>query len=870
MLRDAIERSATDIAERDSFDTADRKARCASRTHRRLHRPLLVVTLPIVVMDPPNHRRPRFAGIRRAPVWPLIVVTLSIICLFVTSTLYSKRTAARLDSDAASVATNASPSIAALSAARGALFRAEVAVARAIETANGSDTAERSAAEDAIRQIRALETEYLSLPFFPGERDHWKEVDVATHAFEEEVTISFAAIAAGRLDEARAILTTQLRPATEGLDKGLEFLVSFNAAQQRRLGMEIPRLRHHAARINYLLEAASALLAILLLALVVRESRRRQRLLAHFSDRLEEIVAATARITAALARHDNQRPVLNAIVTEACRLVDADYAALGFMVDRNRPFDSFVFHGFSAAEVEATGRFPRPVGILGQVIADGQPLRVDDVTKHPSFRGWPAGHPPMGAFLGVPVRRDGHGSGNLYLARRPGRAPFTGEDEHIIQLLAAQAAASAENAALYHALEKQRTRAQLLADASERMIGSLAYETTLERAANAVLPGFADVCVLHLSDDSGAITRMVMAATDPVWRILCNELTARYAQPTERHPALHALRERRSLSFAVDEETLAHMAQDEEHRSLLQQFPMKHGLSVPLVGGARLLGVISFYTFSEAGFGEDDVAFAEELTHRAALAIDNALLHDRTERAVQARADLLAIVSHDLRNPLGAIRMATGLLKREPAAVEEKRHELADRIGRTTERMMRLIEDLLAASKIESGSFSVEPKPEPVAAMIDEAVDSFRDSAATKSIALHEELDGVAAEVMCDRDRVLQVLSNLIGNALKFTPPDGAITVSVRSLGAEVRVSVADTGAGIPEAEREHVFDRYWQATHTRRAGAGLGLFIVKGIVEAHGGRAWAEAGPGGGACLCFTLPTYSSSLPIQQPDART
>jgi signal transduction histidine kinase len=153
--------------------------------------------------------------------------------------------------------------------------------------------------------------------------------------------------------------------------------------------------------------------------------------------------------------------------------------------------------------------------------------------------------------------------------------------------------------------------------------------------------------------------------------------------------------------------------------------------------------------------------------------------------------------------------------------------------------------------------------------MIDEAVDSFRDSAATKSIALHEELEGGAAEVMCDRDRVLQVLSNLIGNALKFTPPDGTITVSVRSLGAEVRVCVADSGTGIPEAEREHVFDRYWQATHTRRAGAGLGLFIVKGIVEAHGGRAWAEAAPGGGASICFTLPTCLS-LPMHRPDLRS
>jgi signal transduction histidine kinase len=213
------------------------------------------------------------------------------------------------------------------------------------------------------------------------------------------------------------------------------------------------------------------------------------------------------------------------------------------------------------------------------------------------------------------------------------------------------------------------------------------------------------------------------------------------------------------------------------------------------------------------------------------------------------------MVSHDLRSPLGSVSMASELLKRDAAQDGQKRVELANRIQRTTSVMLHLIEDLLSASKIESGSFSVEPKPEAVESLIAEAIDSFRDSAGAKSIALHAEVDPAALEVACDRHRCLQVFSNLIGNALKFTPPEGTITVSAHSFGDEVRFSVCDSGPGIPEAEREHIFDRYWQASHSRRAGAGLGLFIVKGIVEAHGGRAWAEA-RAGGACLCFTLPS--------------
>jgi signal transduction histidine kinase len=287
---------------------------------------------------------------------------------------------------------------------------------------------------------------------------------------------------------------------------------------------------------------------------------------------------------------------------------------------------------------------------------------------------------------------------------------------------------------------------------------------------------------------------------------------------------------------------------------------MRSGLSVPMIGRARVLGLITFFTFGDEPFDEADVRFAEEIARRAALSIDNAILHHQARRAVQAREDLLAMVSHDLRSPLGSVRMASGLLKRDAARDEQKRVELANRIERTTSVILHLIEDLLSASKIESGSFSVEPKREAVESLVGEAIDSFRDAAAAKSIALHATIDPAVSEVVCDRHRCLQVFSNLIGNALKFTPAEGTITLSAHSLGAEVQFAVCDSGPGIPEAEREHIFDRYWQASHSRRAGAGLGLFIVKGIVEAHGGRAWVES-RGGGACLCFTLPSALPSI---------
>jgi signal transduction histidine kinase len=808
--------------------------------------------------EPPSQA---VAGSRRASGWQLAGLTAAIVGSFVISTVYSQHMAARLDDDAASIAGNASPSIEALSAARGAVLRAEVAVARAVESAPSARADERAAAEAALARARAQEAAYLSMPFYPGERDHWSEVEAATRAFEAEVASCLGAVAAGRVADARAILTTRLRPATERLGQGLEYLVHFNADQQHRMGVEIPRLRRRAAHIAYALDAISAVLAVLMIGLLIRESRRRQLLLANFGRRLEAIVSSTVRITGALGRDGEQRPVLGTIVQEASRLVDADYAAIGFSAGSDRPFDEFVFHGFSPAEVAAAHRPPRPVGVLGSVIADGHGLRLADVTTHPSYRGVPPGHPAIGPFLGAPIRREGRGAGNLYLGRRPGRPPFSEEDEHVIELLATQAAVSAENARLYRELGQQRRRAQLLADASARMVGSLDWETTLEQAANAGLPAFADLCVVHVADEGGAIVQRVMAAADPAWRLMLRDIGARFERPSERHPAMRTLREGRSLRFAVDDETIPQIALDEEHRRVLRQMPLQHGVSVPMVGRARLLGAMTFFRLNADGFDVPDVAFAEELARRAALSIDNALLHESSCLAVRARDDLLAIVSHDLRSPLSAIKLSAGLLKRAGAANDEKRTELANRIERTSETMKRLIEDLLAASKIESGTFSVETRPEPIEPLLIETFDLFREAAATQAIAFEMDIDPEVADVTCDRDRVLEVLSNLVSNALKFTPAAGSIIVTARRMGENVCIRVADSGPGIAESEWPHLFDRYWQARHTRRGGAGLGLFIVKGIVEAHGGHVWAERAASGGACLCFTLPSVPQPL---------
>jgi signal transduction histidine kinase len=228
-----------------------------------------------------------------------------------------------------------------------------------------------------------------------------------------------------------------------------------------------------------------------------------------------------------------------------------------------------------------------------------------------------------------------------------------------------------------------------------------------------------------------------------------------------------------------------------------------------------------------------------------------ALLKQKAEAATRARDDVLATVSHDLKNPLGTIYTSAALLLDMEMSPEAQKRQL-DIIRRTAQRMDRLILDLLDVSRMEAGRFSVEPRPESAHALVTETKELLDSIAAAKNIELRAELRSGDVPVSADRDRVLQVFSNLVGNAVKFTPEGGIITLAVEQDGQHVRFSVSDTGAGIDDADLPRIFDRFW---HGREGGgSGLGLAIARGVVEAHGGEIDVESG-GAGTTFRFTLP---------------
>lgn len=257
------------------------------------------------------------------------------------------------------------------------------------------------------------------------------------------------------------------------------------------------------------------------------------------------------------------------------------------------------------------------------------------------------------------------------------------------------------------------------------------------------------------------------------------------------------------------------------------------------------------------------VAGVYDVSEEKAAALERERLLDETRRAVRARDDVLAIVSHDLRNHLAVVVLAAAqLTKREEVVGVPAIAEFVRQIGGAASGMQQIIEDLLDVARIEAGQLRVEPADQEIAEVVHGAVDTFAALAAEHGIELRASLGALAgARISCDRSRVVQALSNLIGNALKFVPPGRGVEVGGLRGERDVVVFVKDEGPGLRPEELPHVFERHWQAWRTgAKGGLGLGLAIVKGIVEAHGGRVWAESPPGQGATFSFSLPLAAAA----------
>ncbi len=398
---------------------------------------------------------------------------------------------------------------------------------------------------------------------------------------------------------------------------------------------------------------------------------------------------------------------------------------------------------------------------------------------------------------------------------------------------------------------------RFLAEVGPLLATTLDYEEILTRIAELAVRDIADLCIVEIVEDAEEARRVKVASRDPSKASLCELLSQIPLDRGRSHLLQSVLETRQSvLMQRPSAEMLASLAQNEEHQRALRTAAIGSMVAVPLVAQARLLGAIAFVSSTASRvYGPADVRLAEELSQRAALSIENARLYRTARRATQARDDVLGIVAHDLRNPLNSILLHAQLLRNLSAEPTGRAHSATEAIERAAKRMNCLIQDLLDVTRMEAGHLSIQQTRIPAQQIVSDAVEAQRPLADSTSVELRLAVALDLPEIWADRGRLLQVFENLIGNALKFIKPGGYIAVGAAARDGEVLFWVTDTGSGIAQEDLPHLFNRFWQSKKAERSGAGLGLPIVKGVIEAHRGRIWVESSLGQGSTFFFTIP---------------
>lgn len=395
------------------------------------------------------------------------------------------------------------------------------------------------------------------------------------------------------------------------------------------------------------------------------------------------------------------------------------------------------------------------------------------------------------------------------------------------------------------AAEHEERRAAFLAAAGQELAASLDLQQTIARLARIIVSNLAEVCVVDMKQGDGMLHRAAVAHRKPNGEAT---LSKKSGQMFDRVPdAIAEVMTQHAPRLIGSASAIAsYFGGDTQHPVVV----------VPLVSRGETLGVVAAIARSDHPFTHDDVALFAELARAGSLAIDNARLYLDSQQALRAREEVLAIVSHDLRNPLNAVKLGASLLATSEAISGDDREQL-EIIDISANRMADLIADLLDVTRLEGGKrLPIEQTRVELEPLVGEAHELFRSQAAANAIDLEYEIEPDTPAIYADRHRIMQVLSNLIGNALKFTPPQGSISFKARRYkDGMVLFSVSDTGPGIPREHLKDIFNPYWQAKRTERMGAGLGLPIAKGIVESHGGKIWVESEPGKGTTFYFTLP---------------
>jgi signal transduction histidine kinase len=477
------------------------------------------------------------------------------------------------------------------------------------------------------------------------------------------------------------------------------------------------------------------------------------------------------------------------------------------------------------------------------------------------------------ALISAPLRARGRMFGALTLFADSERAYDEADLRHAEEI-ASLAALAIDNAHLYRqgraareAAERAQNWLESLARLRDRIATSLDVEEGLRVLAEYAVPAFADFCITYAADER-SIYHLGFAHRDPAKTALVEALAhagpVSIDDPFGPGQVIRTGEPCLTPEFAID---VAHSGDRKpRHHEAMQALNPRSIMIVPLKARGRTLGAIAFMATDESGhrFQEDDLRAAMSLAEHAALLVDNALLYSQARSAVRARDDLLAVVSARSSQPAQSIAATAELLRLDKDADQAESIEIIRVAGR---QMQSLLQDLLDVSRIDAGQFGIRKEYVDLMSVTREIEQLFHPQAAAKNVRLScERADDIPA-VLGDRRRIQQVLSNLMSNALNSVEPRGTIQLYAKRHGDWVRVSVADNGIGIPEEQLGRLFDRFWRGDQTRGLGAGLGLTVAKGIVEAHGGTIEVTSRVGLGSTFSFTLPLCGPGVDLTQID---
>ena len=510
---------------------------------------------------------------------------------------------------------------------------------------------------------------------------------------------------------------------------------------------------------------------------------------------------------------------------------------------------------------------------------------IDAATIERSLQGDPA---LMRAFdevrfssqISVPLRARGRTIGGITFTLGPGSRRYDGSDVRVAEDLAQRAAIAVDNARLYRAAQQGEAaaalgqrRARFLAKVGDTLASSLDYETTLETVANLAVPDIADWCVVHIVDEHGSLQRLAVAHVDPHKLHLAEMLQARYPEPRDAVGGVwQVIRTGQPTMMAdIPEPLLVAAARDADHLRLLREIGLTSYICVPLLTRGRATGAITFVSAeSRRSYGDEDLRLAQDVASRAALAVENARAYQQANEANRLKDEFLGTLSHELRTPLNAILGYARMLRGGVFAAGAKQDRALEILERNAQALTQSVEDVLDVSRIIAGKLRLNLQDVDLAEVIDDAVGTVLPAADARGVRLQLDLDRTTPPVAGDPERLQQVVWNLLTNAVKFTPPGGAVNVRLTHDHGKATVTVSDTGRGITPAFLPHIFERFRQADSRfsrEHGGLGLGLAIAREIVETHGGIIDASSpGEGRGATFSVSLPVVALELRGSRP----